>query len=110
MTYGFGDVVLLDYPFTDGIGSKRRPGLVLLPENDGDILFARITSQERAGEWEIMIQDRTAAGLLHQSVVRMSKLVSLESTLIEGKIGKLSERDQVSVQAVFERLAKAVGR
>ena len=50
MTYRFGDVVLLDYPFTDGVGSKRRPGLVLIPENDGDILFARITSQERTGD------------------------------------------------------------
>jgi mRNA interferase MazF len=108
MTYRFGDVVLLDYPFTDGIGSKRRPGLVLLPESDGDILFARITSQERADEWEVSIEDRTVAGLLHKSVVRMSKMVSLESSLVERKIGRLSEGDQSSVQAAFELLAKAI--
>jgi len=110
MTYRFGDVVLLDYPFTDGIGSKRRPGLVLLPESDGDILFARITSKERAGEWEVVILDRSEAGLLHESVVRMSKMVSLESSLAERRIGRLSDRDLVSVLAAFERLAKTIGK
>src|SRR5580700_11258533 len=49
MKYRFGDIVLLDYPFTNAVGSKRRPGLILLPEDDGDILFARITSQDREG-------------------------------------------------------------
>ncbi len=103
MTHQFGDVLLLDYPFTDGVGSKRRPGLVLLAEHDGDILFARITSQDRAGEWDVAVRDRTAAGLLHNSVIRMSKMVSLESMLVERQIGKLSERDRNSVQSTFER-------
>ena len=104
MQYRFGDIVILDYPFTDAVGSKRRPGLVLLPEDDGDILFARITSKGREGKWEIEIEDWKSSGLLHPSVVRISKIVSLESSLVERVIGKLSDRDLISVRRALELL------
>jgi mRNA interferase MazF len=99
MSYKFGDIVILDYPFTDGVTSKRRPGLVLIPEDDGDILFARITSTERAGAFEVALQDWRDEGLLHPSVVRLSKLVSLESALVEKHIGALSQRDTTAILA-----------
>jgi hypothetical protein len=43
--YRFGDILLLSFPFTGGIGSKRGPALVLLDTGDADVLVARITSQ-----------------------------------------------------------------
>ncbi len=106
-SYRFGDIVVLDYPFTDASGSKRRPGLVLLPEDDGDILFARITSQEREGRWEVAIQDWSQAGLLYPSVVRLSKLVSLESSIVWKNLGRMSERDQVAISLRLEDLIKS---
>lgn len=29
MTYNFGDVVLVDFPFSSNIGTKRRPAVVI---------------------------------------------------------------------------------
>jgi mRNA interferase MazF len=109
MLYRFGDIVLVDYPFTNGVGSKRRPGLILLSEDDGDILFARITSKDRDGEWEVVIQDFMKAGLLHASIIRLSKMVSLESSLIERQIGRLSNRDQDAALLTLQRLTASIG-
>ncbi len=41
----FGDIVLLEFPFTDGQQSKKRPALVLLDTQDGDMIVCRITSK-----------------------------------------------------------------
>jgi mRNA interferase MazF len=101
MLYSFGDIVLLDYPFTNAVGFKRRPGLVLLPEDDGDILFARITSQEREGIWDISIQDWSATSLLYPSVVRLSKIVSLEATLIKKEVGRFTIRDRNAISVAL---------
>jgi mRNA interferase MazF len=108
MKYRFGDIVLLDYPFTNAVGSKRRPGLVLLPEDDGDILFARITSQDREGIWDLSIQDWSEAGLLYPSVVRICKMVSLEASLIRKEVGRLTERDRSMVRAALLRLLTSI--
>jgi mRNA interferase MazF len=43
--YAAGDIVLLQFPFTDTAGSKRRPALVLLDTGDDDIVVARVTGQ-----------------------------------------------------------------
>lgn len=106
----FGDIVLLDYPFTDASGSKRRPGLVLLPEEDGDILFARITSKEREGAFDIALEDWKSAGLAFPSIVRLSKMVSLNEELVLQPIGGLSLRDSHAVSAALERIVQQIRR
>jgi mRNA interferase MazF len=40
-TYQPGDVVLLAFPFTDGVRQKQRPALVLLDADNPDIVVAR---------------------------------------------------------------------
>jgi mRNA interferase MazF len=84
----------------------RSAGLVLLllPEDDGDILFARITSQDREGIWDLSIQDWSEAGLLYSSVVRMSKMVSLEASLIRKEVGRLTDRDRSMLKDVLQRM------
>ncbi|MCX6843143.1 MAG: hypothetical protein NTX53_12765 [candidate division WOR-3 bacterium] len=42
-SYSAGDVVLLEFPFTDTSGSKRRPALILHDTGDDDIVVARVT-------------------------------------------------------------------
>jgi len=41
----FGQVVLLRFPFTDGITFKRRPALIITDSGDGDVIVCRITSK-----------------------------------------------------------------
>lgn len=108
MLYSFVDIVLLDYPFTNAVGSKRRPGLVLLPEDDGDILFARITSQDRECIWDLSIKDWSASSLLYPSVIRLSKMVSLEATLIKKEVGRLTLRDRKAVSVALLGMVNSI--
>ena len=44
-TFAVGDVVIINYPFSDFAQSKRRPAFVLISTEYGDLLLAQITSK-----------------------------------------------------------------
>ena len=72
--YSFGDILIINFPFTDGQGSKRRPVMVIKDTNDKDILTAKVTSQLYKTEFDIRLQDWKKAGLISPSVVRIHKI------------------------------------
>jgi len=45
----FGDIILADYTFSDGTGSKLRPVLVLFRDRE-DITVLKMTSQQITGD------------------------------------------------------------
>ena len=104
MTYRYGDVVLLDYPFTDASSLKRRPGVVLLVEEDGDILLARITSKVKESPFDYSLQDWKEAGLAYPSIVRLSKMVSLHHKLIIRPMGTISSTDRNMLANTLQNL------
>src|SRR5262245_28355477 len=97
--YHRGDVVLVFYPFTNGVGGKRRPAIVV-QTNDikyvgADTILALISSRKassllRRTHWEVPLQSEAgkASGLLMDSVVRCELLMTLEQSLIARKIGR----------------------
>ena len=56
-SFAAGDIVLLQFPFTDAAGSKRRPALVLLDTGDEDIVVARVTGQLSATPQDIVLDE-----------------------------------------------------
>lgn len=96
--FQFGEIVLLAFPYTDNSAIKKRPALVLLDTGDGDLLVARVTTQSFPSPHEITLQDWEAAGLLTPSFVKANKLATLRTSLVEQKLGKLSEADSTSVR------------
>jgi mRNA interferase MazF len=96
-----GDVVLVLYPFAAGIGSSRRPALIV--QNDADNLrlhntiVAQITTNLlRAGEPTHLllaqaIAEGQQAGLLHDSVVSCTNLATVYEDRIDRVIGHLSD-------------------
>ncbi|EKV01316.1 growth inhibitor [Leptolyngbya sp. PCC 7375] len=76
MTYKFGDVVLVPFPFTNQVASKKRPAVIV--SSDGynqrhiDIVLMAITSQTSATAYadNVVIQDWKSAGLLKPSVIK----------------------------------------
>jgi mRNA interferase MazF len=92
-SYAAGDIVLLEFPFTDAAGSKRRPALVLLDTGDDDIVVARVTGQLTAAPQDVTLGEWQRAGLLLPSVVRLHKVATLQRKLVDRKLGRLTPDD-----------------
>jgi mRNA interferase MazF len=101
--YQFGEVVLLEYPYTDLVGVKMRPAVVLKDTNDGDFI-ARATSQSKQTEFDVLIEEWEKAGLLKPSIIRVHKLNSLEIKLVKRKMGNLTAKDQNSLSQCLKKL------
>ena len=91
--YQFGDIVLLEYPYTDLSGVKLRPAIVLKDTNDFDFITARVTSQSRQTEYDIEVTDWKKARSLLPSIIRKHKIATLETKLVKRQMGKLSASD-----------------
>ncbi|WP_035992102.1 type II toxin-antitoxin system PemK/MazF family toxin [Leptolyngbya sp. KIOST-1] len=102
--YQPGDVVLLAFPFTDGIRQKQRPALVLLDIDDPDIVVARITSQPYTTAFDVALANQAEAGLLLPSTVRLHKLATLEKSMVSRWLGHLSAPDWARVGNVINLL------
>ena len=88
-----GDVVLITFPFTDLSGTKLRPALVLA-ESSQDLTVCFITSQVGWKEaTDVLLQPSQANGLRTQSLIRISKIATLDRSLAKGLIGRLSQTE-----------------
>jgi len=98
MTFQFGDVVLVRFPFTDQSTTKQRPGVIVSSAAynrvRGDLILMAITSQVRSsGTYGgIIVEDWQAAKLLKPSAIK-PVLATLEQALVIKPLGKLSQRD-----------------
>jgi mRNA-degrading endonuclease toxin of MazEF toxin-antitoxin module len=111
MTFDFGDVVLVPFPFASQAASKRRPAVVisstLYNKTRPDVIVMAITSQLRPivtlgevwiGKWE-------AAGLLKPSAIK-PVVATLEQSLVRRRLGLLEASDQ---SALRNAIAQIVG-
>lgn len=95
-----GDVVLVDFPYTQGSGSKVRPALVIQNDRDNVRLVNTIVCQitgttHRALEAsqvfiDLNTPDGQQSGLRFDSVVNCANLVTLDKTKVLRHIGNLS--------------------
>jgi mRNA interferase MazF len=103
VTYDFGDIVLVPFPFTDQSASKQRPGVVVSSaayhRAQRDLILMAVTSQLRgAGAFaDVLVQDWQAAQLLKPSAIK-PVLATLEQTLVIKTLGRLSLRDSQSLK------------
>jgi len=85
-----GDIVLITFPFINLSGTKLRPSLVLT-ESVQDATVCFITSQMQWQETtDIVLPSSTVNGLRKVSLVRTSKIATLDKGLIRGFMGKLT--------------------
>lgn len=86
-----GDIVLITFPFTNLSGSKLRPAIILT-ETNLDITVCFITSQLNWQEQtDIVLYPNNENRIKKQSLVRTSKIATIDKTLAQGLLGKLSE-------------------
>ena len=86
-----GDIILVPFPFTDLSSSKRRPALVVSPDNLNDhlqdLVVVAITSQLTDQHAILVEQGDCVDGTLPKtSVVRFTELFTIHSTLVIKRI------------------------
>jgi mRNA interferase MazF len=92
-----GDIVLLSFPFTDLKGKKVRPALVLVV-SDLDVIVAFITTQFKwQNTFDILLEPNDLNGLKKTSLVRLSKITTIDKDLILGKLGELDSLDMKNI-------------
>ncbi len=98
MSYDFGDVVLLPFPFTDQTATKKRPAIIVSTAayNNArrDVVAIAVTSQIRTPLvfGEIIVGDWSNAGLLKPSVIK-PVLTTIEQCLVLNTLGHLQTPD-----------------
>lgn len=92
-----GDIVLIPFPFTDLTGNKNRPALILVV-SENDITVAFITSQTKwEEEFDIELIPTKTNGIKKKSLVRLSKIATIDKELAIGKLGNLTSKEIVKV-------------
>ncbi len=92
-----GDVVLVEWIYSDRTGSKVRPALVVqadfLNGRIADTVLVSITTTARnAGETEVVLDPlvETRSGLRHRSVASCNNLDTIDQAIILRVLGTLS--------------------
>jgi mRNA interferase MazF len=94
-----GDVILIDFPFSDRTGSKLRPSLVVqedaFNQTRDDTVVAAISRTQRFAETEVLIDVATPEGkqskLHHNSVVDCALVVTIDQKLVHVTLGSLPD-------------------
>jgi len=84
-----GDIVLVLFPFTDLIGNKYRPAVVLA-SSSLDVTVCFVSSQLKwKEEHDFEINPTSSNGLKMISLVRVRKIMTIDNELVAGKLGAL---------------------
>lgn len=99
-----GDIVLITFPFTDLSGSKLRPAVILV-DTLSDITVCFITTQLGWQEpTDVLLQPSSTNGLRKQSLLKLSKIATLDKNLAKGLLGRLSEQDTIEMNIKLKKL------
>lgn len=86
-----GDIVLVNFPFTDFTSSKYRPDLVL-GSVDRDVTVCFITTQVvHQSPVDFLINASENNGLKKASLIKVNKIATLDKILIKGLLGKIDK-------------------
>jgi mRNA interferase MazF len=105
-TYNFGEIVLVQFPFTNFAASKKRPAIVVSNQaynsSRPDVILMAVTSQfhPTALPGEHRILEWRAAGLLKPSAAK-PVLFTLEQSLILKPLGILQLPDQDALRSAI---------
>jgi len=86
-----GDIIVVEFPFSDLKNVKRRPALVVKIPKGEDIIVAQITGSSYEPSVEIVTHegDFKQGNLKRDSFVRIDKIASIEKSLIKYRAGSL---------------------
>ncbi len=88
-----GDVVVIQFPFSDLTKVKKRPALVVAKLEGDDLILCQITSKAKFDNYSIDLKgtDLKKGRLNVESKVRPNRLFTAEKSIIEYRIGSLKK-------------------
>jgi mRNA interferase MazF len=87
-----GDIVLVHFPFSNLKRTKKRPALILFDTAD-DVTLCFITTQFKwQSQFDFDISPSSINGLKKTSLVKLTKIATIEKSLIIGLLGKLDSQ------------------
>lgn len=88
-----GDIVLIPFPFTDLSSHKLRPAVILV-DTETDFTLSFITSQLKWKEiTDIELIPSDINGIKKLSLIRLSKIATVDKSLVLGKLGQLEPEE-----------------
>lgn len=114
MTFNPGDIVLVQFPFTEGanpygnVQSKKRPALVMtIPSVEGDFVALAVSSKgHHDNTVSVRPQDMQHGTARQDSYVRTDKLYTINGQAVEQRVGAVKPD---FMQRVLQSMCKAVG-
>jgi mRNA interferase MazF len=109
-----GEVVLTPFPFPNAKAAKRRPAVVVSTNwfnaESAERILVGVTSHipDELQRDEVRIPDEhlEAAGLPRSSLVKVAKIASVKSAVIDRSLGRLPD---ATLHDVLERLSEVLG-
>ncbi len=100
-----GDIVVINFPFSNLSQTKRRPALILKEIARGDLILCQITGRSFEPKEEIIIKDEDfkEGNLYKKSFVRFAKLFTTDEKLISYKICKIKDE---KINEIIRNLTK----
>jgi mRNA interferase MazF len=99
----FGDIILVAFPFTDQLTTKRRPAVVISSaayhRERPDYIIMAVTSRRipSPSESDVVVRGWESAGLLRPSVIK-PVIATIERRLVLRRLGKLSRENQAALR------------
>ena len=88
-----GEIVVVQFPYTNFSSSRKRPALVLADLGGEDIILCEITSRLKRDNYTIDLQneDLTSGKLRVRSLIKPNRILTIYKTKINYKFGKLKD-------------------
>jgi|SRR5580698_4342001 mRNA interferase MazF len=109
MSFEFGTIILVPFPFTNQVASKKRPAVVVSNFSYSsvrpDVIVMAVTSQIRLNRalGEILVEKWQVAGLLKPSVIK-PVFATLEQPLVLRRLGMLDPDDRAALREGIARI------
>ncbi len=104
-----GDIILTPFPFTDLSGNKVRPALILGTQNEGDditVCFISSNTPTKIHKFDVIVESKDKnfkkTGLKLKSLIKVTKIATLDKAVVLGQIGELDTQTMHKVQNVLK--------
>ncbi|MFI3179915.1 MAG: type II toxin-antitoxin system PemK/MazF family toxin [Methylococcales bacterium] len=107
--YNFGDVVIVPFPFSSGMGIKKRPAVVISDQQyqkyRRDMILLAVSSRIRdpLDYGDIVIQDWQEAGLLKPSILK-PLVFTFEQSSVLTQLGRLTSTDKMQLDKLLKNI------